>query len=96
MVIFDKVITPLLHAPLSIPHALCLQEKAGCKMQMIQDGQYASTPEKPLRMTGAPESCKVWLYSLASRLLLSLGIVYVFGLYRKPVNWCCSLWNRKS
>ena len=28
-------------------------------MQMIQDGQYASTPEKPLRMTGLPENCKV-------------------------------------
>ena len=38
---------------------LSLQEKAGCKMQMIQDGPYANTPEKPLRMTGLPESCKV-------------------------------------
>ena len=39
---------------------LCLpQEKAGCKMQMIQDGPYANTPEKPLRMTGGAENCKV-------------------------------------
>ena len=36
-----------------------LQERAGCKMQMIQDGPYAATPEKPLRMTGFPENCKV-------------------------------------
>ena len=36
-----------------------LQERAGCKMQMIQDGPYASTPEKPLRMTGFSENCKV-------------------------------------
>ena len=28
-------------------------------MQMLQDGQYANTPEKPLRMTGTPESCRV-------------------------------------
>ena len=28
-------------------------------MQMLQDGQYATTPEKPLRMTGTPESCRV-------------------------------------
>ncbi|XP_019852923.1 PREDICTED: far upstream element-binding protein 1-like isoform X2 [Amphimedon queenslandica] len=35
-----------------------LQERAGCKMQMIQDGPYASTPEKPLRMTGFSENCK--------------------------------------
>ncbi len=36
-----------------------LQERAGCKMQMIQDGQFANAPEKPLRMTGSPDSCKV-------------------------------------
>ena len=36
-----------------------LQERAGCKMQMIQDGPYANAPEKPLRMTGFPENCKV-------------------------------------
>ena len=36
-----------------------LQERAGCKMQMIQDGPYANSPEKPLRMTGAPDSCRV-------------------------------------
>ena len=28
-------------------------------MQMIQDGQYANAPEKPLRMTGTAESCRV-------------------------------------
>ena len=36
-----------------------LQERAGCKMQMIQDGPYTNTPEKPLRMTGFAENCKV-------------------------------------
>ena len=36
-----------------------LQERAGCKMQMIQDGPYASAPEKPLRMTGFADNCKV-------------------------------------
>lgn len=35
-----------------------LQERAGCKMQMIQDGQYANAPEKPLRMTGTAEACR--------------------------------------
>jgi far upstream element-binding protein len=35
-----------------------LQERAGCKMQMIQDGPFANTPEKPLRMTGFQENCK--------------------------------------
>ena len=40
-----------------------LQERAGCKMQMIQDGPFASAPDKPLRMTGFPENCKV-MYSL--------------------------------
>ena len=28
-------------------------------MQMIQDGQYANAPDKPLRMTGTAESCRV-------------------------------------
>lgn len=28
-------------------------------MQMLQDGPYATAPEKPLRMTGSPESCRV-------------------------------------
>lgn len=41
-----------------------LQERAGCKMQMIQDGPYASTPEKPLRMTGFSENCKVLAMSI--------------------------------
>lgn len=35
------------------------QDKAGCKMQMIQDGPYANAPEKPLRMSGLPECCEV-------------------------------------
>ena len=30
-------------------------------MQMIQDGQYANAPEKPLRMTGTAEACRVCL-----------------------------------
>ena len=28
-------------------------------MQMIQDGPYSSAPEKPLRMTGFADNCKV-------------------------------------
>ena len=28
-------------------------------MQMLQDGPYATAPEKPLRMTGSPEACRV-------------------------------------
>ena len=39
--------------------SLSFKERAGCKMQMIQDGQFTNAPEKPLRMTGLPESCKV-------------------------------------
>jgi hypothetical protein len=30
-------------------------------MQMIQDGQYANAPDKPLRMTGTAEACRVRL-----------------------------------
>ena len=41
-----------------------LQERAGCKMQMIQDGPFASAPDKPLRMTGFPENCKVMFSSV--------------------------------
>ena len=51
------------------PTATSLQERAGCKMQMIQDGQFANAPEKPLRMTGLPESCKVGV-CVCSALLL--------------------------
>jgi len=29
-----------------------LQERAGCKMVLFQDGEYASAPEKPLRISG--------------------------------------------
>lgn len=29
-----------------------LQERAGCKMVLFQDGEYASDPEKPLRISG--------------------------------------------
>lgn len=35
-----------------------LQEQAGCKMQMIQDGPFSHTPEKPLRMTGRADACE--------------------------------------
>ena len=35
------------------------QESAGCKMQMIQDGNFANAPEKPLRITGSTISVKV-------------------------------------
>ena len=30
-----------------------LQNKSGCKMMMVQDGQWQSAPEKPLKITGA-------------------------------------------
>ena len=52
-----------------------LQERAGCKMQMIQDGQFANAPEKPLRMTGLPESCKV--LSTLVLILLQLWFEYM-------------------
>ena len=38
-------------------------------MQMIQDGQYANAPDKPLRMTGTAESCRV------STCIISTGLV---------------------
>ena len=38
-------------------------------MQMIQDGQFSNAPEKPLRMTGMPESCKVRDLCLAVAIL---------------------------
>lgn len=31
-------------------------------MQMLQDGPYATAPEKPLRMTGSTESCRVRIF----------------------------------
>ena len=37
---------------------LSVQEQAGCRMQMIQDGPFAQTPEKPLRMTGSVNACE--------------------------------------
>lgn len=43
------------------------QDKAGCKMQMIQDGPFSQTPEKPLRMSGSASSCEV-------RMFLSLSL----------------------
>ncbi|KAL5271105.1 hypothetical protein ACHWQZ_G001680 [Mnemiopsis leidyi] len=33
-----------------------LQNKAGCRMQMIQEGIYANAPEKPLKMIGSPQA----------------------------------------
>ena len=52
-----------------------LQERAGCKMQMIQDGPYTNTPEKPLRMTGFAENCKVQcMYIILSLSTLSLSL----------------------
>ena len=48
-------------------------------MQMIQDGQYASAPEKPLRMTGSRMACQVspcvhtLLSSEGREVLLSTG-----------------------
>lgn len=35
-----------------------LQERAGCRMVMIQDGQFQQAPEKPLRITGDPQKCQ--------------------------------------
>ena len=62
-----------------------LQERAGCKMQMIQDGPYTNTPEKPLRMTGFAENCKVQcmyiILSLSTHLSLSLSLRKLDSLY---------------
>ena len=61
-----------------------LQERAGCKMQMIQDGQFANAPEKPLRMTGLPESCKV----------LTTLVLYVDHYVRKSeITWVDFFWR---
>eukprot|EP00794_Sanderia_malayensis_P016047 gene16047-17669_t len=35
-----------------------LQERAGCRMVMIQDGPYQNAPDKPLRITGDPQKCQ--------------------------------------
>eukprot|EP00795_Rhopilema_esculentum_P010731 gene10731-19511_t len=35
-----------------------LQERAGCRMVMIQDGPFQNAPEKPLRITGDPQKCQ--------------------------------------
>lgn len=40
---------------------LLQQESAGCKMQMIQDGNFANSLEKPLRITGSGDSVRVSL-----------------------------------
>ena len=45
-----------------------LQNKAGCRMQMIQEGMYANAPEKPLKMIGSPQAilkAKVFRFLLA-------------------------------
>jgi len=35
-----------------------LQERAQCRMVMIQDGPYMNAPEKPLRIMGDPTRCQ--------------------------------------
>ena len=45
---------------------LNFQESASCKMQMIQDGNFANAPEKPLRITGSNENVKVGCYSMCT------------------------------
>eukprot|EP00116_Pleurobrachia_bachei_P012111 sb/3472373/ len=44
-----------------------LQNKAGCRMQMIQEGVYANAPEKPLKMIGSPAAIQ------KARLFRTLG-----------------------
>ena len=63
-------------------------------MQMIQDGPYASAPEKPLRMSGGPESCRVCYYCSRS----SGGVVTlcVFATNRKRKSWCHNSCSRKN
>jgi len=57
-------------------------------MQMLQDGVYATAPEKPLRMTGTPEACRVryhhkYIMHLISFLYILLLLLLSF---REPVN----------
>ena len=35
------------------------QERSGCKLQMIQDGEYLTAPQKPLKIIGDREACQV-------------------------------------
>lgn len=45
-------------------------------MQMIQDGPFASAPEKPLRMTGSLMNCKVSAYhSVTCILAISISLI---------------------
>ncbi len=46
-------------------------------MQMIQDGPYAQTPEKPLRMSGRADCCEVCTMSLYVCWLPWVGVVCV-------------------
>ena len=41
-----------------------LQERASCKMVLIQDGQYANAGEKPLRISGDQQKCAVSVWIL--------------------------------
>ena len=36
-----------------------VQERSGCKLQMIQDGEYLTAPQKPLKIIGEREACQV-------------------------------------
>ena len=80
-----------------------LQERAGCKMQMIQDGPYTNTPEKPLRMTGFAENCKVQcmyvILSLSTHLSLlpsSLSLSLSLSLSQKARQLVLDLLEQKD
>ena len=54
-------------------------------MQMIQDGQYANAPEKPLRMTGTAEACRV---CLLTAIVLYRAHYHLCALLPQPLSLC--------
>ena len=45
--------------PIKCVLLFCEQERSGCKLQMIQDGEYLTAPQKPLKIIGEREACQV-------------------------------------
>ena len=57
---FTKIMSQEVYVyPVKCVLLLCEQERSGCKLQMIQDGEYLTAPQKPLKIIGERDACQV-------------------------------------
>jgi len=61
-------------------------------MQMLQDGVYATAPEKPLRMTGSPEACRVSYHNKQ----FSAFIYWVYVIFQRARELVIELIEQKE